>query len=161
MTVPSPLYRAALATLFSGIFYCGIVASQNYEFKMGYIFDQPFVTRLSVSDQKKLIGTKIVIPFDASNDAAKIKVQQNVVSRNGENLTIKLVDKPPVVLRDFNSPATNDVEGDSQIFRYDRLIPNAIAHDAYHKVDVFFGHDRPYALLINAKSGKMYFVGSD
>lgn len=152
------LARVFLITLFFGALPCEVSFAQSYDYNMGYIFDQPFVSRIKESQQRELIDLKLKIPFEASSDAQNITRQRKFISRQADRLTIKIPGNPSIALTDFSRPDEGDTEGDSQIFRYDQILTNLKTGAAFHKVDVFFGHDRPFTLLINSKTGKMYFV---
>ena len=152
---------AGMIALFCGVLIFGHAFAQTYHYQMGYIFAQPFVTRINVTQQQTLINNHRVVAQDFVDDAAKIMVQKKSVSRNGALLTIKFIDRPALVLSDFISPETKDIEGDSQLFRYNQLITETKTANTYHQIDVYFSHDQPAVLLVNAKTGKIYFVDAE
>lgn len=86
-----------------GMFCCESSFAQEYNFKKSYIFEQPYVTRISESKQRELVDMQLSVPFEESDDSFQIQKQNKLVNRNGKNLIIIVPGKPRIILEDFSS----------------------------------------------------------
>ncbi|WP_395704091.1 hypothetical protein [Aquabacterium sp.] len=148
----SPTFLAAVTlALAAG---CTDSIAQAYEFRQGYIFDQRYVERISVSQAEKIANTpKLFEPlmsFDWTQQKEAIKDPR--VKRIGDRLVLSFGGGAKLSLKNFSA---KQGDGDSQIFKYIKSIPG------YHIVGVEYGHDQPQFLLVSESGAHVYFVNTN
>lgn len=148
----SPTFVAAVTlALAAG---CTASMAQSYEFRQGYIFDQRYVERISVSQAEKIANIpKLFEPlmtFDWTRQKEVIKDSR--VRRMGNRLVLSFGGGANLSLKDFS---TKQGDGESQNFKYIKSIPG------YHIVGVEYGHDQPQFLLVSESGAHVYFVNTN
>lgn len=145
----------AIVFVLFAILVCGTAVAQSYDYRQGYIFEQTYVKRITLSKAEQLIGTPEFFTPYRENKWGKEKISSNQVKRSGAKLTIKFLGKAPLKLRDFNIKTTRERDGDFQRFQY---LGNAAK---FHLIGVEFGHDQPTFLLVDQAGQEIYFVDMD
>ncbi|MBT0570812.1 hypothetical protein KIK84_10765 [Curvibacter sp. CHRR-16] len=147
----------------SWILAFGIAAhAQDFNGRQGYIFKQPFVTRVSTRAASQLLGIVDIdqVFFDQYFKLGNQQYQErdgampSGVSRVGNTLVLEVPDKPALRLTDFQFKGKRD-GADSQRFTY--LMERA----TFHVLAVSFDHDRPCFMLVDKESLKVYFIDYD
>lgn len=133
---------------------CHAAMAQAYEFRQGYIFDQRYVERISLSQAEQIAKVpKLFEPlmsFDWTHKKEEIKDSR--VRRNGNRLILALGSGASLSLKDFS---TKQGDGEMQVFKYIKTVPG------YHIVGVEYGHDQPQFLLVPESGGHVYFVNTN
>lgn len=128
--------------------------AQSYEFRQGYIFDQRYVKRISVSEAEK--ATNVRGLFDPLLTFDWIKAKEDIkdprVKRSGNRLVFTFGANASLSLKDFS---TKKGDGESQLFKYLQSIPG------YHLVGVEYGHDQPQFMMISETGSPIYFVNTN
>lgn len=143
---------AAIAVQLSAT--CGLAAAQSYEFRHGYVFEQPYVERISISRAEEIAGIpKLFEPLMSFEwTQRKEDIRDNRVRRVGNRLVLARGDGGTLSLKNFS---TQRGDADSQSFKYLMGVPG------YHLVGVEYGHDQPQYLLVAESGGKIYFVNTN
>ena len=128
--------------------------AQTYEHQHGYIFDQPYVQRISVSKAEQVSASpgaiEPLLDFEWLEALESREViQQSGVQRQGSRLVIQFPDKKQLSLKDY---VTKQLEGDYQRFRYLKRM------GSFHLIAVIYAHDQPQFLLVPQAGGQIYFV---
>jgi hypothetical protein len=133
---------------------CSSAIAQSYEFRNGYIFDQGYVKRISLSQAEKIAGIQGLfepfMTFDWTQRKEEIKDKR--VKRVGGRLVFEFGGNARLSLENFS---TKKGEGELQFFKYIKSIPG------YHIVGVEYGHDQPQFMLIAESGGHIYFVDTN
>lgn len=135
-------------------FICGAVLAQSYEFRQGYIFDQHYVTRVSVSEVEKIANIPglfgPLMSFEWTK--AKEEIKTSRVKRLGSRLVVEFGANASLSLKNFS---TKKGDGELQVFKYIKSVPG------YHIVGVEYGHDQPQFMLISESGNHIYFVNTN
>lgn len=135
------------------IFLVGDVAlAQSYDFRQGYIFEQQFVKRISISEAEEVASSLGLFEPLMSWEWGAEKIADSRVKRIGTKLVFDFDGKRRLSLRDYTTKATKIGDGESQKFKYIKSTP------FYHVVGVLFGHDQPGFLLVSTIGENVYFV---
>jgi hypothetical protein len=126
--------------------------SQSYEFHQGYIFEQKYIKRIPLNTAEKIAASPGVFNEFLAGNWDSEKISNSQIVRDGDRLTIKFKNRPSLTLCDYSVKPTETVEGDSQLFRYIKSVPNFLI------IGVLFGHDAPGFLLIHESGSDVYFV---
>jgi hypothetical protein len=136
---------------------CNSVVAQSYEFRHGYIFDQSYVTRISVGQAEKIANIprlfEPLMSFEWLKEKEEIKDSR--IKRSGSRLILEFGGNARLSLKSFSTKPTTHHEGDSQVFKYIKSIPS------YHIVGVEYGHDQPQFMLISESGSHIYFVNTN
>lgn len=136
------------------VFICHAAAAQSYEFRQGYIFDQRYVTRISVSEAEKIANMPglfgPLLSFDWTK--AKEEIKTSRVKRLGSRLVVEFGANASLSLKNFS---TKKGDGELQVFKYINSVPG------YHIVGVEYGHDQPQFMLISESGSRIYFVNTN
>lgn len=127
--------------------------AQTFDGRKGYIFDQPYVTRITEA------AAAALVPLPDAGDAfwklyeAKRPPQPlpTGVKQQRGALVFELPGKPRLSLKSYVYTGKDDA-GDSQRFAYVSDLGR------YHLAVVEFDHDRPCFLLVDKSTLKLYFV---
>ena len=140
-----------LACIFVAMAFNGSASAQSYEFRNGYIFDQVYVKRVSLSQAESIANMSGLFEplktFDWTRQKEEIKDKR--VKRFGSRLVVEFNGTARLSLRDFS---TRKGDGELQVFKYIKSVPG------YHIVGVEYGHDQPQFLLISETGSQIYFV---
>ena len=132
----------------------GSAIAQSYEFRNGYIFDQGYVKRISLSQAEKIANIpglfEPLMTFDWTRRKEEIKDTR--VKRFGGRLVLEFGGNARLSLKNFS---TRKGDGEFQLFKYIKSIPG------YHIVGVEYGHDQPQFMLISESGGEIYFVNTN
>jgi hypothetical protein len=132
----------------------GPAIAQSYEYRNGYIFDQSYVKRVSVSEAEKIASSpglfEPLMTFDWTAKREEIKDKR--VKRVGGRLVVEFGGNARLSLKNFS---TRKGDGDLQDFKYIKSVPG------YHIVGVEYGHDQPQFMLIPESGGQIYFVDTN
>ncbi|MFO1264157.1 MAG: hypothetical protein U1E84_12600 [Rhodoferax sp.] len=132
----------------------GRVSAQTYEFRHGYVFEQPYVQRVTVRDAEEAAQTPglftPLLNFDWTRKPEQIHDAR--VQRVGNRLVLHFDGKAWLSLQDY---ATKRGDGEFQRFKY--LMRMA----GFHIVGVEYGHDQPQFLLIADTGRPIYFVNTN
>lgn len=142
----------ALTIAFASV--SGSVAAQSYEFRQGYIFDQGYVKRISLSQAEKIANMpglfEPLLSFEWTKGKEQIKDPR--VKRSGPRLVLEFGGNARLSLKDFSTKQGN---GELQVFKYIKSIPG------FHIVGVEYGHDQPQFMLVPESAGQIYFVNTN
>ncbi len=154
MNRPARPVRARLLLALALAGACSAVSAQTYEFRNGYIFDQRYVRRISVSEAEKIAN--ITGLFEPLLSFAWTKEKEAMadarVKRLGSRLVIEFSGKAPLSLKNYS---TKQGDGELQVFRYIKSVPG------YHIIGVEYGHDQPQFLMIPESGSQIYFVNTN
>lgn len=132
--------------------------AQDFDGRRGYIFDQPFVQRISTPAASRLSGVSNIdgafLPLLERRGAARDAGMGQGARRVGDTLILEAPGKPLLRLTDVVDRRKDDA-GDSQRFTYLQDL------DRFHVLSVSFDHDRPCFLLVAKGSLKVYFIDYD
>lgn len=135
-------------------FACHAASAQAYEFRQGYVFEQRYVKRISISQAEQL--TKLPGLFEPLRTFEWTKAKEQIadarVKRVGPRLVFEFGGKAALSLKDFS---TTKGDGELQTFKYLRSVPG------YHVVGVEYGHDQPQFMLVPEAGGQIYFVDTN
>ncbi|MBC3873376.1 hypothetical protein [Undibacterium flavidum] len=126
--------------------------AQSYDFRQGYIFEQKFVKRISISQAEEVASSFGFFEPLMSWEWGVEKIADPHVKRIGNRLVFDFDGKGSLSLRDYTRKATKIAEGELQKFVYIKSVP------FYHVVGVLFGHDQPAFLLVSTVGENIYFV---
>lgn len=153
----SMVRRLLVATLVWGL----VITAQAQDFngRQGYVFKQPFVTRISTHAASQLLGIVDIdqvffdLYFKLGNQQyqARDGAMPSGISRVGNTLVLTVPDKPALRLTDSQYKGKRD-GGDTQRFTYLTELP------AFHVLAVSFDHDRPCFMLVDKETLKVYFI---
>ncbi len=133
---------------------CGSAIAQSYDFRSGYIFDQSYVKRVSLSQAEKIANIpglfEPLMTFDWIKGKEEIKDVR--VKRFDGRLVLEFGGNARLSLKNFS---TKKGEGELQVFKYIKSIPG------YHIVGVEYGHDQPQFMLISESGSHIYFVDTN
>ena len=133
---------------------CSSAIAQSYEFRHGYIFDQGYVKRISLSQAEKIANIpglfEPLMSFDWTRGKEDIKDTR--VKRFDGRLVFEFGSNACLSLKDFS---TKKGDGELQVFKYIKSIPG------YHLVGVEYGHDQPQFMLISESGNHIYFVNTN
>src|SRR5215831_15901075 len=133
---------------------CSSAIAQSYEFRNGYIFDQSYVKRISLSQAEKIANIPglfgPLMTFDWTHRKEEIKDTR--VKRFGGRLVLEFGGNARLSLKNFS---TKKGDGEFQFFKYIESIPG------YHIVGVEYGHDQPQFMLISESGSHIYFVNTN
>lgn len=133
---------------------CSSAFAQSYEFRNGYIFDQAYVKRISLSQAEKVAGIQglfePLLTFDWTQQ--KEEINDKRVKRVGDRLVFEFGGNARLSLKNFS---TKKGDGELQLFKYIKSIPG------YHIVGVEYGHDQPQFMLIAESGSPVYFVNTN
>ncbi len=128
--------------------------AQSYEYRNGYIFDQGYVKRISLSQAQKIAGIseplEPLLTFDWTQQKEKIKDER--VKRIGGRLIFEFGGNERLSLKNFS---TKKGDGELQYFKYLKSVPG------YHIVGVEYGHDQPQFMLIAESGSLVYFIDTN
>jgi len=145
-------FLVALIIALTSIFSSAI--AQSYEFRNGYIFEQGYVKRISLSQAEKIANIpglfEPLMTFEWTKRKEEIKERR--VKRIGGRLVFEFGGNAGLSLKDFS---TKKGEGELQSFKYIKSIPG------YHVVGVEYGHDQPQFMLISESGSHIYFVNTN
>jgi len=133
----------------------GQAFAENYNFSHGYIFEQPYVKRITEAKSDEILGKKNILENYKSGTWPREATDGKVVIRKGNLLTIKFDKKEPLTLKNYTFLGNRNEEGDSQRFTFIKSI------GTYHIIGVAFGHDQPGFLLVEKSSGIIFFVDTN
>ena len=147
--------RLFLAALFLALIaICHSAIAQSYEFRQGYIFDQRYVERISLTQAEKIANVQGL--FEPLMSFAWTKEKEEIkdlrVRRIGERLVFAFSDSAQLSLKNFS---TKKGDGEMQLFKYIKSVPG------YHIIGVEYGHDQPQFLLVSESGGHIYFVNTN
>ena len=133
---------------------CNSANAQSYEFRQGYIFDQPYVERVSLEKAEKVANAKGIFEPLMSFDWTKEKelIKDHRIKRTGNRLVLAFSANAELSLKNFS---TKRGDGESQTFKYIKSVPG------YHIIGVEYGHDQPQFLLVPEQGGHVYFVNTN
>lgn len=141
--------------LFVFVFLLAIYSAhaQQFDHRNGYIFDQPYVTRISEEQaRQRLQRAEVNSTFlELHARHGKTEVLPNGVKRVANNLIFSAPNHTALQLKTYVFKGKSDA-GDSQRFVYLKTEAN------YHIVCVEFDHDAPGFLLIDKASLQVFFV---
>ncbi len=133
---------------------CGAAVAQSYEFRNGYVFDQPYVERISLNQAEKIANVpklfEHLMTFDWTQKKEEIKDKR--VRRVGDRLILTFSSRAKLSLKNFS---TRKGDGESQVFKYIKSVPG------YHIIGVEYGHDQPQFLLVSESGAHIYFVNTN
>lgn len=133
---------------------CAPSQAQQFDAQKGYIYDQPFATRISNADASQLTGIQYVdadflLLFQKQGkDGAVLPAG---VRRTDDALIFQVQDIPELRLKDHIYTDDNH-PGDSQQFFYLKELRQ------YHVAVVTFRFSRPCFLLIRKSDLKVFFI---
>jgi hypothetical protein len=129
-------------------------SAQIYEFRNGYIFDQPYVQRISLSQAEKIASApdlfEPLMTFEWTKQKEQIRDPR--IKRTGNQLGLEFGGNGRLSLKNFK---TKEGDGELQVFKYLKSVPE------YHIVGVEYGHDQPQFLLISESGRPIYFVSTN
>lgn len=128
------------------------VLAQQDDVSQGYIFDQPYVKRISPAQADSMLGRVNALEIDKNGNWPREHVDGTTVLRKGRSLTMTFAEKPPLVLQDHVDSGHDNGDADSQQFTYIRR------QGRYHVIGVTFAHDSPGFLLVDPTSAQVFFV---
>lgn len=141
-----------LSSLAATMALCGQALAQQYSFDQGYIFQQPYVLRISESSAEEMLGAPGVLSFYKKKTGHPEHINQPQVARKGSRLVIAFARKPVLSLKNYKTPSPCDCDGDAQRFIYLGLA------NQYHLIGVLFEHDSPGLLLVDKDKAQTFFV---
>lgn len=134
--------------------HCAVSSAQSYEFRHGYVFDQPYVERVSINRAEELAGVprlfEPLMSFEWTQ--GKEEIHDRRVRRRGDRLILSRGGGRVLSLRNYS---TKRGDGESQSFKYVMSVPG------YHVIGVEYGHDQPQYLLVADSGEKVYFVNTN
>lgn len=146
------LFLAAFSLALIAISHSAI--AQSYEFRQGYIFDQGYVERISLSQAEKIANVQglfePLMSFAWTKEKEEIKDSR--VRRIGERLVLAFSGSAQLSLMNFS---TKQGDGELQLFKYIKSV------SGYHIVGIEYGHDQPQFLLVSKSGDPIYFVNTN
>ena len=129
------------------------IYSQDFDGRNGYIFDQGYITRITESDASALLKIKDIgdVFWKLYDKKDKATALPKGVKKSSDKLVFEVAGKPDLSLKSYIYKGKED-SGDSQRFSY------VSEFGMYHLVVVEFDHDRPYFILVDKDTLKVYFV---
>ncbi|MCY0963776.1 hypothetical protein [Parathalassolituus penaei] len=144
------IFKACLAVFC--IFQSPILFSQSYTIQQGYIFEQKYLKQVSVKMAEEIANSPDVFQSYLTGQWGEEKIATSQVIRKNDLLSIKFKNRPSLTLQDYILESSEGVEGDSQLFKYIKSVPNYII------IGVLYGHDQPGFLLIAENGSEFYYV---
>lgn len=126
--------------------------SQSYTIHQGYIFEQRYFKQVSVKIAEEIANSPDVFQSYLTGKWGEEKIAATQVSRKSDLLSIKFENRPSLNLQDYILEPSEGVEGDYQLFKYIKSVPNYII------IGVLYGHDQPGFLLIAENGSEFYYV---
>lgn len=145
------LFVALMAAL---VVFCPPSLAQTYEFKQGYIFHQPFVKRIPLSEAIAITQQQQVFDDLMQFDWLEKKevIHDPNVKRKGSRLIVSFGAGKQLSLKNFS---TRKGDGEAQLFKYLTTLAD------HHLIGVQFGHDQPHFLLVPVSGSPVYFVDTN